>query len=792
MSGLFGSPGGVNKPIVYSSLQVSTSQLNLPIALFWGQRRLGVNAFWFNDFQKHKQSAKGKGGGGKGGGQYTYSAAVLLGLCEGAIDGIANAWSNGSTTNVTTLADLNMTLFTGTASQTAWSWISTRYPTQARSYAYTAYLACPKLDLGAAATVPDLAFEVKRAAGFAYTHSVDGWKNPSTGVVTPAFDVLPSDVIHDLLTNVQYGGYLTSGELGSLSQYAAYCRAQGLFFSPLVSAHVKVTELIDRWAALSNSWIFWSGTQIEFMPLGDVSVTGNGVTYTPQTDVAYALNSDHFLVDSPDQPPVKVSRKDPADCYNRTTLSFTDRTRGYVSNTAEYKDQALIDTPGIGQRDATSIQADDVCDPAVADVIVQLAGKRMAYIRNTYSFTLPYRFVRCLPGTVLTLTEPNIGLDAVRVRVTRVKRDERRRLAFEAEEFPGTVGVYVAPLSTASVESPTTPNQYSAPGNINTPAIVEPDSHFTGGAARILIAASGGVNWGGCAVYLSFDGTSYSQIGTITAPASQGVLTATLAAFSGTNPDTGNTLSVDATQSQASLSPVTHDDADALRSLAMIAAQPTPSGGALLMPNDGELLAFGDLSATGTYSADLSYLQRGAYGTVAGAHAIGDQFTMINPLESDGTSISYALPSGYIGQTLYLKFASFNLFGLAVQDLSTVAEYHFVPTGRGYGAGSGGVPSTPTGLAAVATTNGIMVTWDANAVADNIAYYTLYRADGAGASFGSASAVWWGQALRYVDPDNSVSGAFTYFLTASNAAGESVPTAGIDVSVIDIIIDGQI
>jgi hypothetical protein len=45
------------------------------------------------------------------------------------------------------------------------------------------------------------------------------------------------------------------------------------------------------------------------------------------------------------------------------------------------------------------------------------------------------------------------------------------------------------------------------------------------------------------------------------------------------------------------------------------------------------------------------------------------------------------VPAGYVGQTLYLKFQSFNIFGLGLQDLSTCATYEYVPTGAGAGLG---------------------------------------------------------------------------------------------------------
>src|SRR5580704_15989153 len=82
------------------------------------------------------------------------------------------------------------------------------------------------------------------------------------------------------------------------------------------------------------------------------------------------------------------------------------------------------------------------------------------------------------------------------------------------------------------------------PGDVNPPAIFEPSTAIIPGSPpQVWVAASGGGDWGGCLVSLSFDGTNYDYIGTITSPAYQGALTASLAAASGL--DTADTLAID-------------------------------------------------------------------------------------------------------------------------------------------------------------------------------------------------------------------------------------------------------
>src|SRR5450631_492445 len=117
--------GGANAvhPIKYSHLNVSSSKMELPVPIFWGMRRLTTNAIWYNNFKKHSVTKGGKGGGKSG--QYDYTAAVIVALCEGTVDSIQNIWAQASTTTTTTLSNLNMTFFNGTAAQTPWSYVTT-------------------------------------------------------------------------------------------------------------------------------------------------------------------------------------------------------------------------------------------------------------------------------------------------------------------------------------------------------------------------------------------------------------------------------------------------------------------------------------------------------------------------------------------------------------------------------------------------------------------------------------------------------------------------------------------
>src|SRR5205823_4593525 len=124
MSFLTSSSGtNATSQTVYAGIQLQTSAQGKPIALVWGKGRVSPNLIWYSDFQAHKHEQKG--GGGKGGGSsgttYTYTAAIMLAICEGPILQVEAIWASQSQYLIDGLAKLGLTLFTGTANQNVWS-----------------------------------------------------------------------------------------------------------------------------------------------------------------------------------------------------------------------------------------------------------------------------------------------------------------------------------------------------------------------------------------------------------------------------------------------------------------------------------------------------------------------------------------------------------------------------------------------------------------------------------------------------------------------------------------------
>lgn len=644
MGGMFGGGGSqsisTSAPII-SSLRLQTSAFGRCIPLVYGKTRIAGNLVWYNDFTAipHTTTTSSGGGGGKGGGggsvtssqtDYTYTAAAIMGLCEGQIQGVTNVWADKSQY---TLAGLGLSLFTGTPSQTPFTYVQSAHPDQALGYRRLAYVASGAYDLGSNAQMPNHTFEVEALLPFS----------------TSIRDASLAAVLSDYLTESTHGAGFASAKLGDLTAFGNYCIASGIFASPAYIEQGQASDHITRLAQIGNSALVYSEGVLKVIPYGDAAASGNGATYTPNTTPAYALTDDDFLENGTDDP-VIVVRGNPADAYNQVQVKFYNRANQYNEDIAEAKDQAAIELYGL--RPMPPVELHEICDQAVARAVAQLILQRALYIRNTYRFKLGWKYALLEPMDLLTLTESTgDGLSNVPVRVTLVEEDEDGALSIEAEDFLGVVSSHVAyPSQTPGGYAP---NYNVSAGNSNAPIVFEaPDVLTSGAGLEVWIGASGGAQWGGAEIWASTDNATYQYLGTITNPVRQGILTAALP--SATDPDTTDTLSVDLSISRAVLAGGSQADADAYNTLCYV---------------DGEFISYKTATLTAANKYNLGYLRRGAYNSTIGAHAAGTQFARIDP----DAFFRYVFTADRIGTLLYIKLLSVNLYGAGAQALQDVA-----------------------------------------------------------------------------------------------------------------------
>ena len=137
--------------------------------------------------------------------------------------------------------------------------------------------------------------------------------------------------------------------------------------------------------------------------------------------------------------------------------------------------------------------------------------------------------------------------------------------------------------------------------------------------------------------------------------------------YGGANPDTADTLAVNLTESGGALASTSA--ATAAQGVTMCYVG---SG------SSGEYLSYTTATLTAASQYNLTGLYRGQGGLPASGASSGAAFCLL-----DSAILKFPVPSAEIGQTVYLKFQSFNIFGGGLQELSGCTAYAYAIAGTG-------------------------------------------------------------------------------------------------------------
>ena len=681
MGGLFGGGGGAQATSTtanrLSAMQIQTSNYGKAIQIVYGTTRVSPNLIYYTDFQAiaHTTTTSsgggGKGGGGGGGGSstnttYTYKAAVMMALGEGQISGIGTIWR--SKEKFTALSDIGMSLAAGAIGQSPQAYLTGNHPTEALGYSGIAYVYGWDVDLDSS------------AAMYNYTYEVQGKYIYGSGIL----DANPKDVIYDLLTSTQYGCNFKTADFGSLTAFSNYCVAAGIFISSSYDTQKSGADAVNELALITNSAPVYSDGVLKIIPYQDSAITGNGITYTPNITPVYDLTDDDFIVKSTSDDPVKITRKTVADAFNQVQVEFMNRANDYNVDIATAKDQASIEVSGFRPQSVTQLHA--ICDPAIAQKVANNILQRVLYIRNTYEFTLGWRYGRLEPMDIVTLSDDILGFSRVPVRITEVQEDEEGNLAIIAEEC--NFGTASSSLYPHQGNSGFSHNYQVDPGNVSAPSFFEPPVDLTSNGLEVWAAMTGiSSYWGGCSIWVSLDGSTYKKQGQIFGGARYGTLTSTL--------NSSNSLAIALSGTGGQMLSGTSQDAATLQTLCVV--------------TDGintEYLSYQTATLTSANHYTLTGLVRGAYGTHVYDKPATARFARID----DAIAKSGALDLSLIGKSIYFKFTSFNIYGGGEQSLADVSAYSYQITGELLKL----PPSDVTGLSVAPSNNGSLITWDAD------------------------------------------------------------------------------
>lgn len=609
-----------------SEFTVNTAEYGAVVPEIIGTVRTAGNVIYYDDFTAHEHRETHKAGKGGKSKQvsitYTYTVAVILGLCEGPISGIGKVWIGKNVHNYPA-DDIQLTLFDGKENQQPWAYTQGKHPEKALPYPGLAYMA-GVIDLGDSGSMPSYNFEVKGRL----LETGDG------------VDVNPADYIRYVLDKIGKKDMQIIG----LDNYRKYCKEADLLISSPPDEDAKAArEVVNEIAKLTNAYVFWSNDKLKIVPLADRPVGSWAPDKTGITD----LTADDFLPQSGGAL-VTYKRKDSSAIYNQFPVEFINRANGYEKESVSY--EFTEDIKNYGVRAASVTNAHYVYTKERAVKIAEQLARNNRYERTQYTFKLDWSLCRLEVGDLVRLTDENSGIFEQVAVINGITEGTDGCLTVTAiSRAPGDYPA--AKYNVHANDRPYIDYNKTAPDTI--PVIFQPPADLTADGLELWIAAKGKADgWGGCTVYVSDDNTNYRTVGQIAGSARCGKLTQPLSPIP--NHPSGNRVFVTCNDQLLSGTP---QDAERKNTLCWIG---------------GECMSYVNANLQSNGAWLLSGLYRGQCNTAVRMHAKDTDFVRL-----DNSVFKVPFAKEDIGKKIYLKFCSYNIFGAGNQDLSEVKAYEY-------------------------------------------------------------------------------------------------------------------
>lgn len=609
-----------------SEFTVNTAEYGAVVPEIIGTVRTAGNVIYYDDFTAHEHRETHKAGKGGRSKQvsitYTYTVAVILGLCEGPISGIGKVWIGKNVHNYPA-DDIQLTLFDGKENQQPWAYTQGKHPDKALPYPGLAYMA-GVIDLGDSGSMPSYNFEVKGRL----LETGDG------------IDVNPADYIRYVLDKIGKKDMQIIG----LDNYRKYCKEADLLISSPPDEDAKAArEVVNEIAKLTNAYVFWSNDKLKIVPLADRPVGRWAPDKTGITD----LTADDFLPQSGGAL-VTYKRKDSSAIYNQFPVEFINRANGYEKESVSY--EFTEDIKNYGVRAASVTNAHYIYTKERAVKIAEQLARNNKYERTQYTFKLDWSLCRLEVGDLVRLADENSGIFEQVAVINGITEGTDGCLTVTAiSRAPGDYPA--AKYNVHANDRPYIDYNKTAPDTV--PVIFQPPADLTADGLELWIAAKGKEDgWGGCTVYVSDDNTNYRTVGQIAGSARCGKLTHPLSPMP--NHPSGNQVMVTCNDQLLS---GTAQDAERKNTLCWV---------------DGECMSYinANLQSNGAWL--LSGLYRGQCNTAVRTHAKDTDFVRL-----DNSVFKVPFAKDDIGKKIYIKFCSYNIFGAGNQDLSEVKAYEY-------------------------------------------------------------------------------------------------------------------
>lgn len=445
-------------------------------------------------------------------------------------------------------------------------------------------------------------------------------------------DVLPSVICQRLLAADPRGLSIKGLVFDSVTWgiFDNYCRAMGIKFSLVLTSQQSAWPLVCDILESANAFPYRSEGMLKVAVRETASLTANGATFTPIWDTGVVIDPRDFRDGvATELPPMEEE-------WNSLRVTWKNRQRAYADEPYQLEDAGSVARRG--RIPASAVDWPWICDGQVAAVCAWLRLSRQR--RGTvYRFALPQKHMLHEVADIVTVSFPGV-LSARKVRLLSMEEEDGDWIECTAEDAPDAGAVIRPPRGGSTA---------SGGGTVITPTPINLPILFValiGGLLQVWCLLSWAPSGSGCAVWQSWDGSNWAQVGACTTPSPTGHLVQDMARLRvqpGLRCRPGLRVGVadfaTADYSECSLVPPV----------------PTWTGfqagepGSLLWVN-GELMAYALESHAGSI-ASCSMLRRGLYGTVVGKHPILARVGAVTD-----AAWTMPVPPGREGQTCYFRF----------------------------------------------------------------------------------------------------------------------------------------
>lgn len=288
---LFGSNSvDVGKGDYAKGLRLQESAYGSVVPVLYGKNRITPNIIGYYDFtvitNVEEKEVDGPLWGLGGAGtdyhtySYTYTATFLAALCHGQAYQIEKAYLSKASVSTGELSAKGYVFFNGSPTQSAWSHMTTKHPTEALAYRGLSYVGFKDYPIVGTLALPSYSYVVQMNSG--------------------QEDENPSTIIEDIINNTSYG-FSGTVALNSTSflKFFNYCKTNNLKISPIYNTQQPGADVLQGLTDITASEFVWSNGELSVKDYQDSYVQSRSYRtgdYGYYGDVICAADNGSVLV----------------------------------------------------------------------------------------------------------------------------------------------------------------------------------------------------------------------------------------------------------------------------------------------------------------------------------------------------------------------------------------------------------------------------------------------------------------------------------------------------------------